>query len=225
MKQKEVKIPMYNDLKPIAAIESGEEMVDLSIELKDCICQYEQIEMTPYTGDSIYIRKTIANKLKNVADNLKKKNPNYNLKIVYGYRHPDIQKMAFERRKNFILIDHPNLEGDELDELANTMTANPNTAGHPTGGAVDLTITTPNGDLDMGCGISDFSDPNKIVTFCDYITETQKENRKLLLELMLSENFAPFYGEWWHFSYGDKEWAWFYEKPNAIYSQTNFSIK
>jgi D-alanyl-D-alanine dipeptidase len=40
---------------------------------------------------------------------------------------------------------------------------------------------------------------------------------------MLGVGFAPFDGEWWHFSYGDKEWAAYYNKPNAVYEQIDFS--
>jgi D-alanyl-D-alanine dipeptidase len=36
---------------------------------------------------------------------------------------------------------------------------------------------------------------------------------------MTSVGFAPFDGEWWHFSYGDREWAYFYKKKNALYGQ------
>jgi D-alanyl-D-alanine dipeptidase len=36
---------------------------------------------------------------------------------------------------------------------------------------------------------------------------------------MLQEEFAPFDGEYRHFSYGDKERAYYYQKPYAIYNQ------
>jgi D-alanyl-D-alanine dipeptidase len=34
---------------------------------------------------------------------------------------------------------------------------------------------------------------------------------------MVAAGFAPFYGEWWHFSYGDREWAAVYGEPAALY--------
>ncbi|QQR69366.1 MAG: hypothetical protein IPI58_01405 [Alphaproteobacteria bacterium] len=40
---------------------------------------------------------------------------------------------------------------------------------------------------------------------------------------MTSVGFAPFDGEWWHFSYGDREWAKYYGRSHAIYSQIAFS--
>jgi len=42
--------------------------------------------------------------------------------------------------------------------------------------------------------------------------------RLLLHDLMIEAGFAPYYGEWWHFSYGDAEWAAFYEKSKTLYS-------
>ena len=222
--KKNLKIAIFKDLISIPVIESNEEMLNITDIADDCVCKYEQFEMTKYTGDSIFARKSLVFKLKNISEKLVAKFPDYKLKVEYGYRHPEVQKNKFERRKKAVLLENPNLQGFDLDELTNTMVAHPETAGHPTGGAVDITITTPSGDLDMGTKIADFSDPQKIITFCDYITDEQKENRKLLLELMTSEGFAPFYGEWWHFCYGDKEWAFFYDKPNAIYSQIDFKI-
>lgn len=34
----------------------------------------------------------------------------------------------------------------------------------------------------------------------------------------LEENFAPYYGEWCHFSYGDREWAAFYGQAKTLYA-------
>ena len=36
---------------------------------------------------------------------------------------------------------------------------------------------------------------------------------------MMKEACAPYDGEWWHFSYGDKEWAFYYKKEEALYDQ------
>ncbi len=40
---------------------------------------------------------------------------------------------------------------------------------------------------------------------------------------MLTAGFAPFDGEWWHFSFGDREWARFYGAENALYEQIQFA--
>ena len=46
-------------------------------------------------------------------------------------------------------------------------------------------------------------------------------NRMLLRKVMMQAGFAPYDGEWWHFSYGDKEWAYYYKKKRYLYPQVN----
>jgi D-alanyl-D-alanine dipeptidase len=97
-------------------------------------------------------------------------------------------------------------------------------SGHPTGGAVDIILVDKQkSDLDFGSSLYDLSSP-----LCHYfalgITKVAKQNRQLLRTIMMSVGFAPFDGEWWHFSYGDKEWAYYYKKPYAIYDQVDLSI-
>ena len=74
----------------------------------------------------------------------------------------------------------------------------------------------------MGTSIADFSQGEKILTFYPWITPKVRQNRLLLRRLLTKQGFAPFDGEWWHFSYGDREWAKYYEKEEAIYDQIKF---
>lgn len=221
------KIAKYKDLLCISVIDNGEKLINISKNLTDCICVCHKPDMKKYTGDEVWVRESIANKLKKISEKLKNKKSNYLLKIVYGYRHIDVQKDYFKKRRDFLKIQNPTFSKEKLDELTHSEVAHPSVAGHPTGGAIDITIfdLNQNRDLDMGTSIADFSNEEKIKTFYKKLTKKQKENRLLLHDLMKSENFAPFYGEWWHFSYGDKEWAWFYNKNNALYNQIIFSTK
>lgn len=95
----------------------------------------------------------------------------------------------------------------------------PEVAGHPTGGAVDVTIYDMENqkELDFGSKIHDFSS-DICYTFYKNISDDEKENRMLLRHLMLNEGFAPYDGEWWHFSYGDREWAFYYKKRECLYN-------
>ncbi len=103
------------------------------------------------------------------------------------------------------------------------MIAVPEIAGHPTGGAVDIQIVKDDMPLDMGTKIWEFTkDP---YTFSPFIEQDARDNRLLLRSIMMDVGFAPFDGEWWHFSYGDKEWAAYYKKPSAVYNQIEFKTK
>ena len=46
----------------------------------------------------------------------------------------------------------------------------------------------------------------------------------ILRKIMLEVGFAPYDGEWWHFSYGDREWAYYYKKYKYLYPQVDKDI-
>lgn len=217
------KILSYNDVVGFEAGKSNEPLVDIRKYDQSITTKYIKQDMLDYTGDIIYIRDTLAKKLANVEAELSK--VGYRLNIAYGYRHPEVQARYFTTRREVIQSENPSLGNEEIDKLTHNFVAIPSVAGHPAGAAVDLTITDSDGEaIDMGTSIADYSDPDKILTYADDLTIDQKEHRKLLHDLMVNEGFAPFYGEWWHFSYGDREWAAFYNKK-ALYGAINFRLK
>lgn len=105
----------------------------------------------------------------------------------------------------------------EVRRRAHRLVASPDVAGHPTGGAVDVTLRIDGQDLDMGSGVADFSAVDRIGVFSRAVATDVQQRRLLLRQVMLSAGFAPFDGEWWHFSYGDREWASYYGHPLALY--------
>lgn len=211
----------YDDVALFSSGNNNEPLVDVATYDDSITSQYIKRDMVPITGNTIYVRDTIAKKLTRIEAVLR--NKGYRLKVVYGYRHPRVQQKYFETRRAAISKRYPELNGDALDRFTHNFVAVPAIAGHPAGAAVDLTIIDTNGDpLDMGTDIADYTDEEKIKTFADNLTKQQVANRKLLHDLMVKEGFAPFYGEWWHFSYGDREWAAFYNKK-ALYSAVEFT--
>lgn len=219
---KQGKILTYQEIQDVPSGENKESLVSASLYDSRIIVQYKKPDMLPYTGKDIFVRDTVAKKLASVNAILFKNN-NYCLKVVYGYRHPEIQKMYFNKQRAELKMKNPQLSEEDLDALTHNFVAVPSIAGHPTGGAIDVTLADASGnDLDMGTEIADFRDSEKIKTFSEEISEYQKKNRKLLHDTLANEGFAPFYGEWWHFSYGDREWACFYEKPSSLYSLISF---
>lgn len=216
------RILSYDDVARFPAGNSDELLVDVATYDASITSQYIKTDMLPITGEVIYVRDTIAKKLTRIEATLCEKG--YRLKVVYGYRHPDVQRKYFETRKATIAKEYPDLTDEELDRFTHNFVAVPDIAGHPAGAAIDLTLIDSKGNpLDMGTDIADYTDEEKIKTFADNLTEEQIANRQLLHDLMIKEEFAPFYGEWWHFSYGDREWAAFYNKK-ALYGAIDFSI-
>lgn len=219
------RIPKIKNLKEIKKGEDGEKLVNLKKYCPNVICKYIKKDMLPITGDNIFVRKSVARKIYLANKNLNKRIKSFNLKVVFGYRYPDIQKKYFLKMKENIKKNNNNLTEEELNELTHSFVAKPEVSGHPCGAAIDLTIVDNNNeDVDMGTGIADFSKPEIIKTFSKKITKKQLDNRVLLLNLMTEQGFAPYLGEWWHFSYGDMEWACFYGEKSSIYSEIFFSI-
>lgn len=214
------KILTYDDLKAVEAGSSTEPLVDVRSFDDSLLAEYAKKDMLPYTGDVIYVRKTLAEKL--AAINKALSTSTLKLKIVYGYRHPEVQRKYFATRQELLRAANPALSQEELDRLTHNFVAVPSVGGHPAGAAIDATLIDFDGnELDMGTVIADYSDPAKVITFADGLTEAQLNNRKILHDAMVQENLAPFYGEWWHFSYGDREWAAFYHQK-ALYDAIDF---
>jgi D-alanyl-D-alanine dipeptidase len=176
--------------------------------------------MYQYTGKNIFVRKSVLQKLKEAAINLKQINSSYKLQIVCGYRALDIQKNIFKKYAKQLSTKY---KGKKLMEVVHRLIAVPDVAGHPTGGAVDVQIVKNQKELNMGTTIINFS--KNSYTFSPFISKIAWRNRQMLRFIMTKSGFAPFDGEWWHYSYGDKEWASYYNESYAIYSQLDFKSR
>jgi len=172
------------------------------------------------SSPNIIVRETVYKKLCKVDEALKRRNGNWQLLVLYGYRSIDIQKNMFniqyEKYRNEY-INH-----DELIEAVHRIVAVPEVSGHPTGGAVDVTIFNfvTNEMLDFGGEPLVFSSKN-VYYDTPNLTENCKLNRKILRAEMGKQGFAPYDGEWWHFSYGDKEWAFYNYRENIRKNSEN----
>lgn len=220
--KKEIYIPTLAELRQIGVQDNGEPMVCLNDLEPSIVCYANMQDMFPYTGKKVFVRASVRDKILQIQKELTAFNPKMQLLIYYGYRHPKVQSFYFQEISNKIKKEDE--DPVAFEERVNLFIAHPSVAGHPTGGAVDVSLLLDGKELDMGCKIFDFDEPNKIVTFSDEISADQMANRMLLLNLFQKAGFAPFYGEWWHFSYGDREWALQSRSPHAFYGQIDFDL-
>lgn len=171
-------------------------------------------DMIPYTGKQVYVRRSVLQKLKQAARLLASYDVTLQLEVVYGYRAPEIQKRLFEKYKAKLESQYG---GEELLAATHRLIAVPEVAGHPAGAAVDIQILKDGKPLDFGTKIWEFV-PDSF-SFSPFISKEAWANRQLLRRVMMQVGFAPFDGEWWHFSYGDKEWARYYSEAVAMYGE------
>jgi zinc D-Ala-D-Ala dipeptidase len=142
------------------------------------------------------------------------------LKIIEAYRPPDIQRLEFENHRSAVHKAKPQLSDAELDLEASRFLAPPMVAPHPTGAAVDLTLCDDNGrEFDLGTA------PNAVMSddATDTYTESRaiaggaRERRALLVSTLTAQGLVNYPTEWWHWSYGDRYWAFVTQNLAARY--------
>ncbi len=146
------------DLLSISIGENNSPLVGLREKLPFLSVKYKKEDMLSYTGDDVLVRKDLIPLIKQAYKTLQKTHPGFNFLIRYGYRHPEVQQKYYADRYKVHKTENPDLTEGELTELTHTQVALPEVAGHPTGGAIDLTILDENGkQLDMGTDIADLN--------------------------------------------------------------------
>jgi D-alanyl-D-alanine dipeptidase len=132
-----------------------------------------------YTDTKCYLLKETAQKLSLAGEELSKRNPDLRLKVWDCYRPMSVQQEMWKEYTNTPYV------------------ANPKTARHPRGRAVDITIVDAFGnEVEMPTKFDNFTPqahPNAPTT------KTAAANRELLRSVMTSVGFAGVNSEWWHF--------------------------
>jgi D-alanyl-D-alanine dipeptidase len=155
-------------------------------------------------GKKIAVRSTVYEKLQKAAKKLKEYNKNYKLIVVFGFRDMKLQEKYF-----YEIYDKVKDNFDDELEMYEYIHEK-----------IAIYDELEQKIIDFGSKILDW-DTIKCYYYSEDISKEAIENRKLLRKLMLEVDFAPYDGEWWHFSYGDREWAFYYSKKQALYKQVN----
>ena len=90
---------------------------------------------------------------------------------------------------------------------------------HVTGGAVDLTIGVEGRPLALGSEFDEFTPRAHLTSLEAGPPSHERLLRRVLYRALVDQGFAPYALEWWHFSYGDQNWARFYGFSRAIYGE------
>lgn len=167
--------------------------------------------------DGIYVRSELLKRLQEAASNLES---NLRLVVRAGHRPIGVQKRLLIECAEDYKKDHPNVTDEKAMDHARIFVNDPETSlpPHVCGAAVDVELmdATTNKLLDFGIKINE--DDDKSFLYADGLTQEQQANRAILVRVMLGAGFASCKPEWWHFSYGDQVWAWFYGHEQSLYS-------
>jgi len=167
--------------------------------------------------DGVYVRSELAKRLEIAAESLENR---YKLVVRAGHRPTEVQRTIFLECAKDYEEEHPGISKEAALEHARTFVSDPDLTlpPHVCGAAVDVELLDTETEelLDFGSKIND--DSEKSFLHYPNLTIEQNDNRRLLLTAMLEAGFASCMPEWWHFSYGDQVWAWFYGHEQSLFS-------
>jgi len=143
--------------------------------------------------------------------------------VVEGFRPGELQRRYFERRVERVAARHPDWGSARVRREASRFVAPPDIVPpHCTGGAVDLTLVdAADAELDLGTAVNESPEDcdERCVTDAPDLSAEARANRDRLVNAMRGAGFVNYPTEWWHWSYGDRYWAFVTGAPAARYGE------
>ena len=202
----------------IPVTDCGEPLIQLSIGAPDLRLDHTETNLAHlgYTPD-FRLREAVVRRIAQVQTRL---DGQYNLLIKECYRPLAIQTLYFDRYLSRLRTAHPELDETTLYHEAAKYVAPPEYATHVTGAALDLTLLNHKGiELDLGTvyDASPGASNNACYTAAQNISREAQLHRAVLTAALEAEGFINYPYEWWHWSYGDKYWAYGSHAEQAVY--------
>lgn len=150
--------------------------------------------------------------------------------LYEAYRSIALQKILFDERFMRIQAQHPHFNQDELFVETIRLVSpvlnrdgSENIPPHATGAAIDVYLVDEQGQpLDMGMHPKDWMEDvtgalSKTVS--TVIAKEAQQNRDLMSSVLTLAGFINYPTEFWHWSYGDRYWAYMTHASHAVYGQ------
>jgi D-alanyl-D-alanine dipeptidase len=169
------------------------------------------------TGRHRLVRSTLAERLQEAEALLP---CGLHLLVVEGLRSFGIQQLIYSGYRARLAADLPGLHPAELDRLASRFVAPPASAPHVAGAAVDLTLVDDDGrELDLGTAIDATPEESGGACYFDApgIDADARRLRTVLANTLGQAGLVNYPTEWWHWSFGDRYWAYVTGSPIAIH--------
>ncbi|MFT3860967.1 M15 family metallopeptidase [Micropruina sp.] len=169
-----------------------------------------------HSGGWHLARRGLAQRLAAAAASLP---PGLELLIVEAYRSLERQSGYWNHYCAQLHEHYPGLSPELLYDLASRWVAPPNVAPHCTGGAVDLTLCGTDGaELDLGTALDATPEQSDGACYTDAeVAEPAATNRAVLVRALRGAGLVNYPTEWWHWSYGERYWAFSTGAGAALY--------
>lgn len=196
--------------------------VDLT---KQNIILYGPSPEVPNNKDYTHLRQSVYTKLVEAQRRLPKGS---HFCLYEGYRSLWLQKIIFEKQYSNVKKRHPTwsphqlfVETTKLVSPVKNLDHSYNIPPHATGGAIDIYLVNDEGKtVDMGIHPKDWMqdvDGVLSLTASNHISATAKKNRRIMSDALSAVGFVNYPTEYWHWSYGDRYWAYITGSGHAIY--------
>ncbi|GAA3965243.1 M15 family metallopeptidase [Allohahella marinimesophila] len=206
----------------IPVMECGEPLVDVA---GSSIVYGEPPEYPETAPGYRLVREGVLSRLERAQAALPK---DLHLRLYEGYRSPQVQARIFSAQLARTTVSNPSYTQRQCFSAAArlasplyTFEGNMILPPHSTGGAVDVEIVDRTGNvIEFGMEIKDWATvgPERCATGFPELVQAARRNRDLLVNVMSKAGFINYPREWWHFSYGDKYWAFVKDRPHALYT-------
>jgi D-alanyl-D-alanine dipeptidase len=163
------------------------------------------------------LRGPVLERLVDAAERLPR---DLHLVLVEGYRPPALQTTYFDGYREWLRADDPSRSDADLYRLASRYVSPPEVAPHTAGAAVDVTLRGADDvELDLGCPVN--ASPEDSLGRCytahpDVVGEARLL-RSTLASALEGAGLVNYPTEWWHWSYGDRYWAYATGAGRALY--------
>jgi zinc D-Ala-D-Ala dipeptidase len=179
----------------------------------------------PNNIDYTKMRKSVYDKLVKAQGMLPK---GLRFRLYEGYRSLSLQEKIFNERYAKVKAQNPSWQHEELF-LETTKLVSPvinldgsrNIPPHSTGGAIDVYLVDEKYQpVDMGIHPGDWMqdlDASLSQTDSLKISKEARKNRAIMSEVLTKVGFINYPTEYWHWSYGDRYWAYHKKESHALY--------
>jgi D-alanyl-D-alanine dipeptidase len=130
-----------------------------------------------------------------------------------------VQRQIYDDYRAELAVLNPGIPDGEAHVLASRFVSPVDVAPHVAGAAVDLTLIGEHGPFDLGTPIDATPEQSNGACFFDAanISREARTNRALLADVLTAAGLVNYPTEWWHWSFGDRYWAFTEQQSHAIY--------
>jgi D-alanyl-D-alanine dipeptidase len=193
--------------------DNNEPLVDIKKMCPDLIINLDQERM--FKEKTAYLRKTVAEMICTAKKELQK---GITFIINDAWRPQYVQEEIYQGFMKRSSKKYPQLSQNEIGKLVDQYVAPAKgkfASGHMTGGAVDLRLwkngrKIPMIDLGLTYQENAQSSQTKLPTYL-------QKNREVMFNALKKAGLSNYPKEYWHWSYGDIQWAQRNKKKIAIY--------